>query len=306
MTKLVSCIITTYNRSDLLSRAISSVLNQTYKSLECIVVDDASTDSTSEVIKDFSDSRLIYIRHKENKHLSAARNTGIRNSRGNLVAFLDDDDKWLPEKLEKQVKCISNSSPQVGLVYCWFDIYKSTEMVEIRHPQLRGYIFDDLLVSQPLGNGSTLLVKRNVIDQIGLFDETLRRGIDGDFIRRVGQYYEIEVVPEVLVHYFIDHDGNPRITGNDKQSLLNGLRSHEVKLEKFGTQLDAKPLLKAQLLSEISLFHAKLGHTSSCLSNIYLAFKVFPLTKKNYLNAVKSILILISTKLTPSIYKNRK
>ena len=291
---LVSCIITTYNRANLLSRAINSVLNQTYKLLECIVVDDASTDFTSEVVKAYSnDPRLLYVRHKKNKHLSATRNTGIRSSQGGLIAFLDDDDEWLPDKIEKQVNCFVSASPNVGLVYCWFDVYRNTKVIGTRRPKLRGYIFDNLLVSQPLGNGSTLLVRREVIEHVGCFDESLKRGIDGDFIRRVGQYYEIEVVQEVLVHYFVDHDGNPRITGTDRKSLLDGVKSHEIKLQKFSVELNSKPYLKSALLSEISLFYAKLGMINDCIENFGLAMKIHPFYRKVYMNAIKSIIIMI-------------
>lgn len=100
----VSVIIPTYNRAHLIGRAIKSVLNQTYKDFEIIIVDDGSTDKTEEVVKDFKDERVRYIRREKNKGGSAARNTGIKAARGEYIAFQDSDDEWLPEKLEKQMK----------------------------------------------------------------------------------------------------------------------------------------------------------------------------------------------------------
>ena len=108
----VSVIITTYNRAHLVGKAIKSVLNQTFQDFELIVVDDGSTDNTEEVINSFNDTRIRYIRHKINKGGNAARNTGLRNSKGEYIAFLDSDDEWLPEKLERQLEVFKKSQDE--------------------------------------------------------------------------------------------------------------------------------------------------------------------------------------------------
>ena len=94
MKELVSVVIPTHNRGDLLPRAIRSVLQQTYLNLQCIVVDDASTENTAQVVYQFEDDRLVYLFHESNRGASAARNTGIAHAKGKLIAFLDDDDEW--------------------------------------------------------------------------------------------------------------------------------------------------------------------------------------------------------------------
>ena len=142
----VSVIIPTHNRSQLLKRAIGSVLNQTYSKLECIVVDDASTDETTEVVASFNDDRIRCFRHKINRHASAARNTGIRHSKGELIAFLDDDDEWMDGKLEQQVNLLQKSPQNIGLVYCWMSYMKSEEELYNNKPILKGYIFKDMIV----------------------------------------------------------------------------------------------------------------------------------------------------------------
>ena len=101
-----------------MKRAIQSVLEQTYYELECIVVDDASKDQTEEVISSFEDDRLRYFRHEKNKGASAARNTGIKHAKGELIAFLDDDDEWISTKLEKQVPFLQSLPESFGMVYC--------------------------------------------------------------------------------------------------------------------------------------------------------------------------------------------
>ena len=99
----ISIVIPTYNRVDFLPKAIQSVLNQTYRNWEMIIVDDGSTDNTEEIVKGYKESRIQYIVHKYNLGLSAARNTGIKKSRGEYIAFLDSDDEWFPEKISCQM-----------------------------------------------------------------------------------------------------------------------------------------------------------------------------------------------------------
>ena len=289
---LVSVIIPTFNRKQLVCNAVASVLAQTYRNIECIVVDDHSTDNTLESLTELSkqDSRLRLISHLENRHLSAARNTGIEASFGELIAFLDDDDIWLPEKLEKQVKLLLSTPPEVGFVYCWFDKYRDSKIVGTRRPKLKGYIFDDLLVSQPLGNGSTLLVRREVIDKIGGFDENLKRGIDGDFIRRVGQYYEIEVVPEVLVHYFIDHGGSARITSSDYQGILNDIHCNKINLEKFASEFEKRPKQHTALLFHLSRRYAKIGNFSDSFKMFISALHIKPFNSRLLIITLKIVI----------------
>ena len=115
---LVSIIIPTYNRAELLKRAIQSCLDQTYKNIQVVVVDDASEDNTPEIVQRFKDSRIKYIRLPKNSGRPAVpRNIGILNSDGEVIAFLDSDDYFLPEKIEKQVRALTNSE-EIGLVYC--------------------------------------------------------------------------------------------------------------------------------------------------------------------------------------------
>src|SRR4030042_5052103 len=102
----VSIIIPTYNRAHLVMRAINSVLDQSFQDFEIIIVDDASRDNTEKMVSGIRDKRIFYIRHEKNRGGSAARNTGIKQARGEYIAFLDSDDEWLPEKLEKQLKVL--------------------------------------------------------------------------------------------------------------------------------------------------------------------------------------------------------
>ncbi len=127
---LISVVLPTFNRKRLLPRAINSVLNQTYKNLELIIIDDGSTDNTEEIVKAYSDTRIRYCKQKLNRGGSAARNAGIKLAKGELISFQDSDDEWLPEKLERQVRKFSEVGDDVGVIYCGYEsVFERTKEV---------------------------------------------------------------------------------------------------------------------------------------------------------------------------------
>jgi glycosyltransferase involved in cell wall biosynthesis len=197
----VSIIIPTKNRADYVSAAIQSILNQTFVDFEIIIVDGASIDNTREVIIKFDDKRIRYIREKRDRGISTSRNIGIRLSRGKFVAFLDDDDLWMPSKLEKQLKLISKN-PDIGAVStgAW-RINKSGKMIGFRIPFLRGNIFPKILEKNYIGNTSLVLVRKECFKKVGLFDEDLPAGEDFDLWVRLAKYYQFDYVREPLVLY---------------------------------------------------------------------------------------------------------
>lgn len=187
MDERVSVNITTYNRSNALNRCLESVLNQSYKNLEVIVVDDHSTDGTEDVVKKHmdADSRLSYIRHQTNKGNASARNTALKKCTGHYVAFMDDDDEWIDkQKIEKQVSVFEQKGNEnVGIVCSSVRRYQD------------GNQFHDFIMEKPsnlplrimIGNGiifnSTVLTKRSLMLEIGGFDTSLKQGIDSDYFR---------------------------------------------------------------------------------------------------------------------------
>lgn len=200
----VSIVISTYNRAHMVGRAIKSVLNQTYQDFEVIIVDDASTDNTEEVVKSFNDERLRYIRHEVNSGGHAApQNTGIEIARGEYIAFLDDDDEWLPEKLEKQVNKFKSVLPDVGVIYCGIaNIVEETgRVLQERMPTSRGDIFNTMLrgvfVAFP-----TVLVRKECFQKVGALDAELPGYYDWDMLIRISKDYKFDYVPEILVNRY--------------------------------------------------------------------------------------------------------
>jgi glycosyltransferase involved in cell wall biosynthesis len=200
----VSVIIPTYNRANLIEKAIGSVLNQTYQDFEIIVIDDGSTDNTREIIRSFKDKRVKYVKkYKKNKGSSVARNIGIKIARGKYFALLDSDDEWLPEKLDKQIKILQDGSPELGVVYsnlCYID-ENGKNMNKLRNPKKEGYIYEDLLGENYVGPPSTLLIRKECFHQVGLFDNLLNAMEDWDMWIRIAKYYRFSLIKIPIVKY---------------------------------------------------------------------------------------------------------
>jgi len=289
MNPLISVIIPTYNRADLLPQAIMSVLKQTYTKLECIVVDDASIDETEHVVNQFADNRIVYIRHETNRHVSVSRNTGIAHTKGDLIGFLDDDDEWLPTKLEKQISFIKILPTNVGLIYCWMDYYDNQgQLMKEHHPTYRGDVFPYVLDRQRIGGTPTLLVRRSVIENVGGFDEELLRGNDGDFIRRVCREYEVDFVPEVLVKVHIGH-GHERITRSDAQGIKNAIKGQSIKLVKFKNELNKYPKQTSNIYANIAYHYSQLRDLKNSIAFYWKAFKTYPSSTRIYINLLRSL-----------------
>ena len=289
MRPTVSVIIPTCNRNALLNRAIQSVLSQKYRDFECIVVDDGSNIHTKDVTYSYDDNRLTYFRHKINMGASAARNTGIRHAKGELIAFLDDDDEWISSKLEKQVPLLQGLPERFGMVYCWMDTYNEKGvLVHEHHPTLRGDVFPQLLDAQRLGGCPTLLVRRGVIEKVGGFDESLPRGNDGDFIRRVCKKYEVNYIPEVLVKVHTGHCD--RIGLNTRNGLNNHIYSAKTRLVKFRNDFEKYPEAKANLYFDIANTYLRLrNYTNSLL--YYLRFRIVSKSKFKGISTLKKLIM---------------
>lgn len=227
----VSVIITTYNRAHLLGRAVESVLKQTYHDFEIIIVDDCSSDDTKEIVRGFKDHRLRYIRHEQNRGNAISRNSGIYSARGKYIAFIDDDDEWLPNKLKLQVNRMEESPEDVALIYTGSRRIADNREIGTRLPEMRGYVLEGMLTGNCLDNASTLLVRNSVFRIVGFFDENRLRGVDSDLIRRISREYKVDFVDEILVNIYVDSPNRmtpvDNIDENKKcireiQHILNG------------------------------------------------------------------------------------
>lgn len=201
---MVSVVIPTHNRADLLPRAIASVQAQTYKDLEIVVISDGSTDNTKEVVEALAkeDSRIRFIEYHPGRGGNIARNTGIQEAKGEYVAFLDDDDEFLPTKLEKQV-AVMESDPEIGLVYTGVKILYINEKVSYNSKARNcGDLSKEILLDNFIGTTSTVMLKKAIFEKSGMFDVALKALQDYDLWIRVCQHCRIGVVPEELINYY--------------------------------------------------------------------------------------------------------
>jgi len=201
----VSVIIPTYNRAYSISQTIESVLQQIYQDFEIIVVDDASTDDTKEVVKRFGDSRICYLRHEKNRGAPWARNSGAEAARGEYLAFLDSDDVWYPRLLEQQVAALTDLPLDVGMVCCGL-IRKEGDNCKALIPGKRGLSFDENLI---FGNGictSSFLVRKTAFQAVGGFSIEFSSFQDFDFLLRMTAKYQAATLDEVLLEYRLGND----------------------------------------------------------------------------------------------------
>lgn len=202
-------IIPTYNRRDLLPRALDSVLAQTRSVDEIIVIDDGSTDGTDEMLRARYGDRVRYV-WQPNAGVSAARNHGLRLAQGRYLALLDSDDLWLPTKTELQVAFLE-ARPDFGMVVCdveridgdyrHIDVLRRRDTVREDGWALRWILHNPALVP------ASVLLRREVVDQLGGFDEQLRTAEDLEFHLRVARHWKIGVVEEALVRAMRGHEG---------------------------------------------------------------------------------------------------
>jgi len=194
----VSVVIPTYNRAGRVVRAVSSVLKQTEEDREILVVDDGSTDATVRTLERFGD-RIRVLRHRRNRGVSAARNTGIRASGAPLVAFLDSDDHWLPRKLETQVRFFRDHPAAVACQTqeIWMRRGRRVNPA-MRHLKPSGEIFEPSL-RRCLVSPSAVMLRRALLDEVGLFDETLPVCEDYDLWLRIACRHPIHLIDESLL-----------------------------------------------------------------------------------------------------------
>lgn len=294
----VSVIIPVYNRAHLLHRALDSVVAQTFKDIEILVIDDCSRDDPYSVIKEYKDSRIKYIKQKENQGVAAARNRGLREAQAPFVAFLDDDDEWLPEKLSKQVELFLQSPPEVGLIYTGVETVMDEGHTEIQLPTERGNVYGRLLVKNCIHGGSSAMIRRNLITNVGFFDENLLAIEDYEYWLRISRYYNFDFIEEPLVRY---HDVRAVTTDTDVRRSLNIKANLEARNQFY---LKHQAQMRKGGVAHLFLVHSANRHMASHWNDIKsarrLALKAF-----FYAPTSRSTIVALTVTLLPSQLVNK-
>jgi glycosyltransferase involved in cell wall biosynthesis len=249
----ISVVVPTYKRPALLGRAVRSILDQSLQDFELIVVDDASGDDTEQTVAAFSDPRVRYVRHEENRGLAAARNSGIKAALAPLIAFLDDDDDYLPSYLEAMSGRLGAASEDVAFVACGVrEVYErpgeqgSRDVIPPRYSyESHRDAYRDFLRRVPF-SGWFITARKSALDAVGGFDEAIRIEMDRDLLHRLVREYRYDVEPTILAHHYF-HD----------QAHLNFYGPHVAAAYRHLTAKNEEELSKDRVL--FSNWYYKLG-----------------------------------------------
>jgi glycosyltransferase involved in cell wall biosynthesis len=217
---LVSVVLPTYNRKEVLKDAISSVLSQTVRDIELIVVDDNSTDGTQSLVESVKDSRLKYSRNMKSKGAQGARNTGIDLAQGKWVSFLDSDDIWNKKKIEREIYYIDNIEEDIYSVSCGYKISRNKKV--FWRSEFQNGEFEDkssLLYSNPVGSFSSLTARKDVLVSLGGLDESLTALQDRDVLFRLCSKFNLYTISDNLVTMRVTDE--KRISDDNKKLLVS-------------------------------------------------------------------------------------
>jgi len=283
----ISVIIPTYNSAQFIAEALESVFVQTYKDYEVIVVDDGSTDNTKEVLKPYM-SKIRYI-YKENGGAASARNVGIKNARGEYIAFLDSDDLWLPEKLEKQVKYFEEHL-QVDMVFA--DCVRFGEEVLNTRNGTRQLVSDDMFVNIWWYNivpTSTVIVRKSCFEKVGLFDEAreIETAEDAEMWLRIAREYKVGYLKEVVTKYRV------RTSGYSRSNINRAYSSTKLVIDKYWEDIKMKGYTRKFLNRRLHEYHFDYGLSLFCANMFQDAQKQFKVVLKYKIFSLKTIYALL-------------
>lgn len=297
---LVSVIIPTYSRPVFLKRCIDSVLEQTYKNIELIVVDDNDPDTdarreTELVMQSFADiGNVIYLKHEYNKNGSAARNTGWRHSHGKYITFIDDDDAMAPTRIEKLVVCMEQLDSSWGACYTGYRLLKAHGDSQISVEKRSGDCYVAALMRTLfVCGGSNLFLRSAVMDEVNGFDETFIRNQDIEFLVRVTEKYKLAYVDEVLLTIY-QEGARPNYTFAQLESVA------EQYLSKFKERIDRlDPKEKERVYAVITLERCR---SAFCKKEFGKGLKLLKENKVKLKYQLKYCTYLLHRKLTGKAY----
>lgn len=295
---LVSVVIPTYKRPHRIEAAIESVKKQTFKNLEIIVVDDNDPDSIERekthlaVQKYSNENNFSYITHEENKGGAFARNTGINASSGNFIAFLDDDDYWFPEKIEKQISIFESSSDQLGAVYCGNFI--TNDQGKVLHqvtPSLRGNILLPLLNGHSPNSTSLFLLRKSALVEAGGFDSNLKSFQDYDLWINMSQKFEFDYTEEPLVNFVRHNEDRVSINFENRFHALEYIsKKWEKLLDQYGLKDRFYRYHASNIYVNAGEIEIEKGNYRMGLNLVLKSLVKKPFVSKNYIKPLRAVI----------------
>jgi glycosyltransferase involved in cell wall biosynthesis len=276
----VSVVIPTRNRPELLRNALLSVLHQTEPDFEVLVVDDdAEHGSADGVVKALGDPRIHYVRQPEHRGVTAARNVGVAWASAPFIAFLDDDDEWLPEKLSVQLQALQSSPPEVAGVYsARLTVYReSGEVATQRFPEPFSPFRGNVITT------SSLLIRRSCFDAVGTFDEELTAGEDWDMWVRIGSRFRFLYMDQVLIRYSVH-------AASTSWYAPRHVRSREIILLKHAEVFGRHPRSFAGRYKRLGVDYYRHGEVEKARRALLKAIRIWPFSLGAYWALCRSCL----------------
>ena len=289
MVPKVSIVVSCYNYGEFIPQCLESIKRQTFSDFEAVVVNDGSTDNSEEQIKPYlNDNRFKYINQK-NGGQAKAKNVGLARTKGNYIAFLDADDLWEKEKLEKQIPLFS--SKKVGVVYSearYIDSLGHDLNLKLSGKYLqpkRGYVTDFLIIDNFIPFSSSI-VRRDCFDRFGAFDETLKMGIDWDLWLRISTQYKFDFVDQPLLFYRVGHAGQMSKNVEERQRCSD--RIMQSFIQRYPNHAKKKFLRQAWAYTYINRgFYHMDKNIGTALSYYCRAFLMWPFSLRPMIGVLK-------------------
>lgn len=282
---LVSVITITYNRADLIHRCIESIQKQTYQNYEHIIVDGNSEDDTENVVKGYNDPHIRYIKlHTKGPQVQMKAGSSV--AKGKYVTFLDDDDEYLPHKLEKQVNLFESLPDDYGIVYCWMSYYDSEnpeKAIRVHATKLRGFVGDITPAGPRVCGTPTLMIRKTVFDEFGgTFNDSI--GVimsDWELAARITQKYKVDYVPESLIRVYVNHGHSQLNTDFNAEKVTRNIKFHNHFLTEFKEVFDRHPEYRNLHYYNLCYAHASLREKKEAWHYFKLLQSCHPTLKKN-------------------------
>jgi glycosyltransferase involved in cell wall biosynthesis len=310
---LVSLVLTTYERPELAKRAIRSMLAQTYKNTEIIVIEDAGETTIESWIEQY-DGEISFIRHSENRGLAAARNTGINAASGKYVAFLDDDDEWEPRKTAKQVSRAERLLPdrELGVVYCGArHEFEESAKTKVRMPENDGNLREEIQREGAKTLSSSYLFVRTALLDVDGFDESLPSSIDHDIWMSLAVAgYEVDALEEPLV---VKHQSSDRTEmTSDVETRIEGIDQYTQKwratyCEWFGFEAGNAYAddYFARVIGRLAIRKAMNAEFGAAATALAAVFRRSGLNRNTATLLVRHFLLIFGGRALPRAYKER-
>jgi len=298
-----SILLPTWNRPELLHETIKSALSQTYKNFEVIIVDDGDKLRADKVVSEFSDPRITYIQHDKNYGSPVAKNTALKVARGKWVAFLDDDDEWFPENLEKKKEIIDKYGDKISYVFSGVEFYNTkTKEIYQRKAKLFGLAsyYEHIVSFQIKPITSTLMVKKLVLDRVGGFDDNTPANQEMDLLYRMGDKEWGYSMEDVLVQMKGAH-GERMGTNMDRR-----IRGKLYFINKHKEILKKRPRALAEQYYMLAEFYRFKEDYKNSRKYYFKTFQNCKITGKKARNSFFKFLFLFFPKLFNKIVKTRR